>query len=247
MKKAAKEAIPCTCRQYVESAKYHRHCHEQCIREAIMETDATLATLIKDFAVMGEYTQLQVVEGILKGHLQDVQNFKAIVAATLVQTDIELDPKAAKQVDAFKQFAKDHKQIECFGYGNITDIEVPVDLDTGEPIQRSYPYMFINPTAHTWGANSITYRFNVIVMDMTTELTPYGFSGLDSVIKAQSDSLILIGDFLAWLDYQLSDDSLIRSTSITPFQERFQDTVAGMTAAVEFVLPKGLNFCDVPL
>lgn len=150
-------------------------------------------------------------------------------------------------INAFKLFSIEHLQINCFGYGNISDIEVPVDLETGAPIQRSYPYIFFNPTAHTWGNNSITYRFNVIVMDLTTEYTPTGFSGLNSEIKAQSDSLLIIGDFLAWLDYQLSDDSLIRNTSITPFKERFQDTVAGMTAAVEFELPKGLNFCDVPL
>jgi hypothetical protein len=149
-------------------------------------------------------------------------------------------------IGRFKQFAEDHKQIVCFGYGNISDIEVPVDPQTGNPINRAYPYIFFNPTSHTWGEHQITYRFNVIVMELTTEHTPYGFSGLDSVIKAQSNSLQIIGDFLAWIEYDFDED-LVRNTSITPFQERFQDTVAGMTATVEFVMAKPLNFCVAPL
>lgn len=149
-------------------------------------------------------------------------------------------------IGKFKEFAREHKQIECFGYGNISDIEVPVDPETGNPINRTYPYIFFNPSSHTWGQHQITYRFNVIVMELTTEHTPTGFSGLDSVIRAQSNSLQIIGDFLAFIEYDLKD-FLVRNTSITPFQERFQDTVAGMTATVEFVQEKGLDYCIVPL
>lgn len=149
-------------------------------------------------------------------------------------------------IGKFKEFAREHKQIECFGYGNISDIEVPVDPQTGNPINRTYPYIFFNPSSHTWGQHQITYRFNVIVMELTTEHTPTGFSGLDSVIRAQSNSLQIIGDFLAWIEYDLKE-VLVRNTSITPFQERFQDTVAGMTATVEFVQEKGLDYCIVPL
>ena len=97
--------------QKVHSAKYYRECQEQCLREAIMEVDAVLATLIKDFTVAGEYSQLQVIEGILKGHLTDVAKFKSIIATSFVQTDVELDPKAAKQVEAFKQFANKAQQL----------------------------------------------------------------------------------------------------------------------------------------
>jgi hypothetical protein len=148
----------------------------------------------------------------------------------------------------FKDFAAQHKQLQTWGYGNISDIEAPVDPQTGEPVERSYPYIFFNPQQHTWGEHQITYRFNVVVMDLTTEFTPTGFSGIDSVISAQSDGLQIIGDFLAYIEYGTPiDGDLVRTTSITPFQERFLDTVAGMTATVEFVLPKPLNFCDVPL
>lgn len=151
-------------------------------------------------------------------------------------------------INMMKDFAASHKQIKCFGYGNISDIEVPVDPTTGEPVQRDYAYLFLNPSNHSITAQMITYRFNVIVMDLASELQPTGFSGLNSTIKAQSDALLIINDMLAWIDYNTQyDTELIKNTSITPFKERFNDTVAGMTATLEFVVPNDLNLCIAPI
>ena len=151
-------------------------------------------------------------------------------------------------LNMMKDFAAQHKQIKVFGYGNISDIEVPVDPTTGEPVQRDYPYMFLNPTNHSITAQMITYRFNVIVMELASELQPTGFSGLNSIIKAQSDSLYIINDLLAWIEYNTQyDTELVKNTSITPFKERFNDTVAGMTATLEFVVPNTLNLCEAPI
>lgn len=150
-------------------------------------------------------------------------------------------------IEFFKEFARDHSQIETFGYGSISDIEVPVNPTTGVATSRDYPYIFFNPTNYTLAKSSITYRFNVIVMELTTEQTITGFSGLDSVITAQSNSLQILMDFLAYLQYKPDfKGDVIRSTSITPFKERFQDTVAGVTGVVEFQLPLPISFCDTP-
>jgi hypothetical protein len=151
-------------------------------------------------------------------------------------------------IEAFKAFAADHQQIKCFGYGMISDIEVPVDPTTGQPVQRDYPYFFVNPTNHTYTQSMLTYRFNVIVMELVTELTPTGFSGLNSTIKAQSDALLILNDFLAWIEYNTDyDTELVKNSGFTPFQERFMDTVAGMTATVEIQVPNDLNLCDAPI
>ena len=151
-------------------------------------------------------------------------------------------------IEAFRQFAAQHKQIKCFGYGNISDIEVPVDAVTGQPVQRDYPYFFVNPTNHTYTQSMLTFRFNIIAMELVTEVTPTGFSGLNSTIKAQSDALLILNDFLAWLEYtDQIDTELVKNSSFTPFQERFQDNLAGMTATVEIQVPNRLNLCDAPL
>ena len=151
-------------------------------------------------------------------------------------------------LNMMKAFAASHKQIKCFGYGNLSDIEVPVNPTTGEPVQRDYAYMFLNPADHSITAQTITYRFNVIVMDLASELQPTGFSGLNSTIKAQSDCLLIINDLLAWIEYNTTyDTELVKNTTLTPFKERFNDTVAGMTATLEFVVPNQLNLCDAPI
>jgi len=151
-------------------------------------------------------------------------------------------------INAFRGFAADHKQIKCFGYGTMTDIESPVDPTTGLTIQRDYPYMFIHPTNHTYTSSTLTFRFNVIVMELTSETTPMGFPGIHTTIKAQSDALRILNDFLAWIEYNEEwDTMLIKNVGIMPFQERFQDTVAGMTATVELQIPNKLNLCEAPI
>jgi hypothetical protein len=151
-------------------------------------------------------------------------------------------------IETFKWFAANHKQIKCFGYGMISDIEVPVDPTTGQPIQKDYPYIFFNPTNHTYTQSMLTYRFNVIMMELVSELTPTGFSGLNSTIKAQSDCLLILNDFLAWIEYNTTYDiELVKNVSFSPFQERFQDNIAGMTATIEIQVPNDLNLCDAPI
>lgn len=151
-------------------------------------------------------------------------------------------------INALKQFAAQHKQIKCFGYGTITDIEVPVDPTTGLPVARDYAYMFLNPNPHQITKSMITYSFNVIFMDLASELQPTGFSGLNSTIKAQSDMLLIANDLLAWIEYNTQfDTELVRSSSVTPFKEAYMDTVAGVTLGLQFEVPNDLNLCDAPI
>lgn len=152
-------------------------------------------------------------------------------------------------IDAFRQFAADHKQIMSWGYGQISDIEYPIDPATNKLKERDYPYLFLNPTNHTYTQGTVTYRFNVIVMQLAEdELIPIGFSGVDSVVKGQSDALLIIADFMAWLEYtDQIDTQVVRSTGLTPFKERFNDTVAGMTAQLEVQLRNTLDLCIAPI
>jgi len=152
-------------------------------------------------------------------------------------------------LNAFKQFAADHKQIMSWGYGQISDIEHPIDPATGQLKSRDYPYLFLNPTNHTFTQGTVTYRFNAIAMQLTDDrIEAIDFSGVDSVIKAQSDAQQILADFLAWLEYTDQIDSqIVRTTQLTPFRERFNDTVAGMTAAIEIQFRNSLDLCDAPI
>lgn len=156
-------------------------------------------------------------------------------------------------VKAIQTLCEEHKQVQSYGYGNISNIETPL-VNPG----RNYPYVFLNPTQHQLGEGIARLRFNMIVMDLASEDfrdnkndSTFGASditlyGEDFVLRAQSDSLQIITDILSALRYDLQETDVTLSVTLTPFEERFNDTVAGMTASIEVILPSTLNFCIAP-
>lgn len=158
-------------------------------------------------------------------------------------------------VKAIQTACEQHKQLQSYGYGALSNVETP--MINGD---RRYPYAFLNPQPHQLGEGQIRYRFNLIVMDLAhgdfrdvPNVTPAPagqgtiiLQGEDFVLRAQSDSLQIITDLLARLRYEILDTDVVLQTSVTPFEERFNDTVAGMTAVIEIILPHTLNYCDAP-
>ena len=143
-------------------------------------------------------------------------------------------------VDRVKQVVFDHKQLADFGYGSLSDIKTRSENgpNAGNNEQADYPYVFLNPTSHTRTGQSITYRFNMIVMEMVPEA---------DYLQGQSDCQRYIDDILAHLRFGYTDQvDLTLNVTLTPFKERFQDTVAGMTATIEIVVPSNLNDCIAP-
>ena len=85
---------------------------------------------------------------------------------------------------------------------------------------------------------AITYRFNLIVMDMVKD---------DDYLKIQSECQQYIDDILAHLRFHYTDQvDLTLNVTLTPFKERFQDEVAGMTATLEIEIPNRLSDCYTP-
>lgn len=153
-------------------------------------------------------------------------------------------------VKAIQTACENHPMIQSYGYGYISNIETP--LVNGD---RRYPYLFLNPSDHQLTEGTIRYRFNLIAMDLAGEdfvddatTKQVYLHGEDLVLQAQSDCLLYIQDILAELRYnQTLDTDVVLTTNLTPFEERFDDTVAGMTATIEIVVPNTLNRCDSPL
>lgn len=137
-------------------------------------------------------------------------------------------------VDNIKSLVQDHYMINEFGYGDISDIKAKNEIGDNQP---NYPYLFLNPALHTRVGNVITYRFNMIIMDMAKE----------DYLKIQSDCQLYADDIIARFNdlnkiYQFN----INNIQYTPFKERFQDTVAGMTVAVEVNVAKPIDKCILP-
>lgn len=144
-------------------------------------------------------------------------------------------------VDTLKQIAFDHQMIVDFGYGELSDIKVKTEDNQAQNDEADYPYMFLNPGQHTRTQNSITYSFNLIMMDMAKD-DDYN----SDVVRVQSECQQYIDDVLAELYFENDSVDVELTVNLTPFKERFQDNVAGMTASLDIVVPLGLNRCIAP-
>ena len=144
-------------------------------------------------------------------------------------------------VDSIKSTVDRHYILQDFGYGALTDIKT---VDEGTRV--NYPYAFLNPTQSTRTGQTVTYRFNLIVMDVAQEDPTNGFA---DYLAVQSNCQQYIDDILANLRFAkpYKDFDLTLNVNLTPFKERFQDTVAGMTATLEIELPLALNDCLTPI
>ena len=143
-------------------------------------------------------------------------------------------------VDSIGETVNNHLILKDFGYGALTDIKT---VDDGTRV--NYPYAFLNPTQSSRTGQSITYRFNLIVMDVVQEDPTNGYA---NYLKVQSACQQYIDDILANLRFSkpYRDFDLTLNVNLTPFKERFQDTVAGMTATLEIEIPEALNNCIAP-
>lgn len=137
-------------------------------------------------------------------------------------------------LDDLFSIIQNHKMIRTAGYGPLSEIKVPRGT-----YDTNYPYAFLQPTNHTISKNAITYRFNLIMMEMCNE-------DIDSVITAQSNCLQYVKDILGHLYYHYDKYDFNLNFSIAPFKEKYDDVVSGVTATIELQTRDALNDCIAP-
>ena len=141
-----------------------------------------------------------------------------------------------------------HYMLADFGYGDLSDLKTRFENTSGDSaVQADYPYLFLNPANHQRNLTTMTYNFNMIVMDIARgEVKDIPF---DNFLAIQSQCQEYIDDVLAALYYDFKDQPEVLTTNISyqPFKDRFQDVVAGMTCSLSIVLPVGLNACIAPI
>ena len=150
-------------------------------------------------------------------------------------------------VNRIQAVVDQHKMLADFGYGDLSDLKVRFENKSGDiAAQADYPYAFLNPLPHNRTQNAVTYNFNLIVMDMArgeVDDTKY-----NNMLVIQSQCQQYIDDIIAQLYYGYEDapEVLWNNMTYTPFNERFQDSVAGMTANLSIVVPIAINQCIAP-
>ena len=150
-------------------------------------------------------------------------------------------------VNRIQTVVNNHFQLMDFGYGDLSDLKTRFENTSGDSaVQADYPYVFLNPGVHNRNQTTMTYNFNMIVMDMARgEVSDQPYNNM---LAIQSQCQQYIDDILAILYYDFQDKpEVIRSNvSYTPFNERFQDDVAGMTINLTIEVPSPLNACIAP-
>ena len=138
-----------------------------------------------------------------------------------------------------------HKMIQTWGYGNLSDLVTPFKKEdkTGNGTtvyDIDYPYAFLQPLQHSLQKGKVTYNFNLIMMEQCKNEP-------NAVIQAQSNCQQYIQDVLAeiYYNYDQKYDFTLNS-SLTPFKEKYDDTVSGMTANISIEIPMILNDCVAP-
>ena len=143
-------------------------------------------------------------------------------------------------VDRFETVADSHYMINDFGYGQLSDIKV-----RSQDQEADYPYMFLNPTTHNRNGVVLSYNFNLIMMDIATDEG----DEFSNFLAIQSKCTQYIDDVIAELYYGYQDKPEINMSNInyTVFKERFQDSVAGVTATITIDVPTPINLCIAPI
>ena len=150
-------------------------------------------------------------------------------------------------VNRIQSIVEQHWMLASFGYGDLSDLKARFEnTSDDQQVQADYPYLFLNPGTHNRTLTSMTYNFNMLVMDMARgEVSDQPFN---NILAIQSQCQQYIDDVLAQLYYGYQDSPEVIRTNIqyVPFNERFQDDVAGMTAQLTIEVPTPLNDCIAP-
>ena len=150
-------------------------------------------------------------------------------------------------VNKIQTIVNEHYMLVDFGYGDLSDLKTRFENTSGnEQVQADYPYCFLNPTSHSRNQSAVTYNFNMIVMDMARgEVSDDPFNNM---LAIQSQCQQYIDDIIAhlWTDADPKMNVIYSNLTYTPFNERFSDDVAGMTASLQIQVSVPINDCIAP-
>jgi hypothetical protein len=161
-------------------------------------------------------------------------------------------------IDTLKQLGIEHEQISTTTTGDIWKIDMNDTL---------FPLFHINPVNVTTGLSSLTYNFQLFVMDAVTEnenWTEENFQSADWLSNEQEVAssclqvcVDIIGMFRhskwqsAETDGTLDIDAPVYFTegeyTLEPFQERFDNLLTGWVFQVGIVVENDFQTCTIPV
>ena len=158
-------------------------------------------------------------------------------------------------IDTLKSLGEQHEQISTTTTGDIWRIDMNETL---------FPLFHINPVNVETGQSSLTYNFQLFVMDAVTEKenwTEANFQSADNLSNEQevaSSCLQVCVDIISMMrhskwqgagELDINDPVYFTEGEYTlePFQERFDDLLTGWVFSIGIVVQNDFQACTIPV
>ena len=165
-------------------------------------------------------------------------------------------------VNTLLRMAEYHDQIYTTSVGDIWEVDMAKNT--------KFPLLHINPTTVTTGDSTLTYNFQIFIMDMVDEKADWtknnasaNFSKLYKTLGNEQDvyneALQIATDFIGMLRHSvqqstLADDDINAPVyftddqfSIEPFQERFDNLCCGWVFNIGILVHNDFQTCEIPV
>jgi len=152
-------------------------------------------------------------------------------------------------IRSLKSIAEKHRQINSFGIGSLYDVTFRKLLYGGMPdkstitSQPTYPLMWFNVIDSSIQGRASYISFQVILADLVTD-------GDKNDFEIYSDLQLVAQDVVALLYKDTVKDkefSLDESVTMTPFADRFEDSLNGWVLNMRIKIAYGYENCSVPV
>ena len=152
-------------------------------------------------------------------------------------------------IRSLKSIAEKHRQINSFGIGSLYDVTFRKLLYGGMPdkntttSQPTYPLMWFNVVDSSIQGRASYISFQVILADLVTD-------GDKNDFEIYSDLQLVAQDVVALLYKDTVKDkefSLDESVTMTPFADRFEDSLNGWVLNMRIKVAYGYENCSVPV
>lgn len=152
-------------------------------------------------------------------------------------------------IRSLKSIAEKHRQINSFGTGSLYDVTFRKLLYGGMPdkntttSQPTYPLMWFNVVDSSIQGRASYISFQLILADLVTD-------GDKNDFEIYSDLQLVAQDVVALLYKDTVTDkefSLDESVTMTPFADRFEDSLNGWVLNMRIKIAYGYENCSVPV
>ena len=159
-------------------------------------------------------------------------------------------------IDTLKQLGAEHEQIATTTTGDIWKIDLAKNT--------KFPLFHINPINVTTGQSTLTYNFQLFVMDSVTEKENWTEANIQSANylsneqEVMSSCLQICTDIIGMMrhskwqgagELDINDPVYFTEGEYTlePFQERFDNLLTGFVFSIGIVVQNDFQTCTIPV